>query len=69
MKKIFALLITLSLIAIPLFAGGSQESTDTTEKTYVVAANAEWPPFEYVDDSGAIVGFEMDLVRAIAEVE
>ena len=32
-----------------------------------VGTNAEYPPFESVDASGKIVGFDMDLVTAIAK--
>ncbi len=71
MKKLIALFIIAVLIAIPVFANGSKESTQSAseKKTYVVAANAEWPPFEYVDENGNIVGFEMDLVREIGKIE
>lgn len=64
MKKIITIALLALLIMMPIFANGSKENT---EKTYVIAANAEWPPFEYVDETGNIVGFEMDLVRAIGE--
>ncbi len=33
----------------------------------VVGSNAEYPPFESVDDAGNIVGFDIDIVNAIAE--
>ncbi|RME47978.1 MAG: hypothetical protein D6791_04505 [Chloroflexi bacterium] len=33
----------------------------------VVGTNAEYPPFESVDDAGNIVGFDIDLMNAIAE--
>ncbi len=32
----------------------------------VVGSNAEYPPFESVDDAGNIVGFDIDIVNAIA---
>ncbi len=32
-----------------------------------VGTNAEYPPFESVDESGNIVGFDIDLMNAIAE--
>jgi len=32
-----------------------------------VGMNAEYPPFEYVDEDGNIVGFDVDLMNAIAE--
>jgi len=31
-----------------------------------VATDATWPPFEYVDDQNKIVGFDIDLMDAIA---
>ena len=33
----------------------------------VVGTNAEYPPFEYVDETGKIVGFDPDLFDAIAK--
>ena len=33
----------------------------------IVGNNAEYPPFEYVDETGKIVGFDADLMAAIAE--
>ncbi len=65
MKKTLIIALLALFIMTPVFANGSKENN--AEKTYVIAANAEWPPFEYVDESGNIVGFEMDLVRAIGE--
>ena len=32
-----------------------------------VGTNAEYPPFESVDDTGNIVGFDIDLMNAIAK--
>ncbi len=32
-----------------------------------VATDATWPPFEYVDDQNKIVGFDIDLMDAIAK--
>jgi polar amino acid transport system substrate-binding protein len=57
-KKLFGLavaVLALSLIALPAFA-----------KTYVVGTSAGFPPFEYIKD-GKIVGFDVDLMKAIAE--
>jgi ABC-type amino acid transport substrate-binding protein len=32
-----------------------------------VGTEAGWPPYEYLDDEGNIIGFEIDLMEAIAE--
>jgi polar amino acid transport system substrate-binding protein len=55
---IFVLLASLVLAA----CGGGQKSVVR------VATDATWPPFEYVDDTSKdIVGFDIDLMKAIAE--
>ena len=33
----------------------------------VVGVNAEYPPFEFVDESGELAGFDIDMMNAIAE--
>ena len=47
-----------------LFAGGG---ADSGEKVYVFATDATWPPMEFVNDEGEIVGFDIDLMAAVAE--
>jgi polar amino acid transport system substrate-binding protein len=34
--------------------------------TVTIGTNAEYPPFEYVDEAGEITGFDIDLMNAIA---
>ena len=34
---------------------------------YIIATDATWPPFEYVNDQNQIVGFDIDLMNAIAK--
>ncbi|HAP57751.1 MAG TPA: basic amino acid ABC transporter substrate-binding protein, partial [Sphaerochaeta sp.] len=65
MKKLGILVLVLLLATSALlFAQGQKEST----KSYVFAANCAWPPLEFVDEKGEIVGFEIDLVNEIAKV-
>ncbi|MBN1641836.1 MAG: basic amino acid ABC transporter substrate-binding protein [Anaerolineae bacterium] len=59
-KTVYVLLVLL--LAIGIAACGKQESV------YQIAMNAEYPPFESVDESGNIVGFDPDVIAAIAEV-
>ncbi|MBU1697796.1 MAG: ABC transporter substrate-binding protein [Proteobacteria bacterium] len=35
--------------------------------TIVVGTSADYPPYEYTDDAGNFIGFDMDLIRAIGE--
>ncbi len=39
----------------------------SAKDTIVVGTSADYPPYEYTDDKGEFVGFDMDLIRAIGE--
>ena len=40
---------------------------ETANKKIVFASDATWPPMEFVNESGDIVGFDMDLLAAVAK--
>ena len=63
MRKITVILITVLFCCSLLFAAGSKEAGKTG---YVFGSDCTWPPLEYVDENGQIVGFEIDLVAAIS---
>ncbi|NCC64866.1 MAG: basic amino acid ABC transporter substrate-binding protein [Spirochaetia bacterium] len=65
MKKIVIIALAMLVLANGLLFSQAQKET---EKTYVFAANCAWPPLEFVDENGDIVGFEIDLVHEIAKV-
>ena len=70
MRKRFMLMLVLLLsITISLSACGTDgkknEAKDTTKTLRVVTA-AEYAPFEYMD-KGEVVGFDVDLVKAVAK--
>ena len=56
-------------------ATSNAASTDTTTSTipdkkaehYIVGTDATYPPFDLKDEKGQITGFDMDVLRAIAE--
>jgi polar amino acid transport system substrate-binding protein len=50
------------ILATTIMAGCQPKS-----KKVVVATDATWPPMEYVDADKEIVGFDIDLMKAIAE--
>lgn len=65
MKKIvLTLLIALSLFSM-VFAGGAKE--DSGMKVITFASDATWPPMEYINENKEIVGFDIDLINAVAE--
>ncbi|WP_320130425.1 transporter substrate-binding domain-containing protein [uncultured Sphaerochaeta sp.] len=65
MKKIAIVILALMLCCTStLFAQGQKETKE--KNSYVFAANCAWPPLEFVDEKGDVVGFEIDLVNEIA---
>ena len=70
MRKMFKLfMVSMLILGLSLAAmgcGSDDAGTAPEEKTYVVGTNAAFPPFES-QENGEFVGFDMDLIKAIAE--
>ena len=63
MKKIMIAAVTI-LSLLMLFSCARKEES---AKVYVFATDATWPPLEYIDESGNLTGFEVELVPMIGE--
>ena len=56
------------MVALLAVAGaGCTDTTEQTEKTYVVGIDASYVPYSYVDKDGNAQGFDVDSMRWIAE--
>ncbi|WP_059171060.1 transporter substrate-binding domain-containing protein [Bacillus sp. FJAT-27445] len=75
MKKSVILFLTAILLAGILSACGTKKDDDAKtgdggedKKTLIMATSADYPPFEYIetDKSDEIIGFDVDLAKAIA---
>ena len=62
MKKLVIVALVLVVGISLLFIACAKE-----QKGYVFGSDATWPPLEFVDENGEIVGFEIDLIKAISE--
>lgn len=67
--KSTAMLIVTALLATALVAGVERESharAATPEATVVLGGDRNYPPFAFVDASGAPTGFDVELFEAVA---
>ncbi|WP_295297300.1 basic amino acid ABC transporter substrate-binding protein [uncultured Brachyspira sp.] len=58
MKKLFILLASIMILSC------AKEESDVL----YVGTNAEYPPFEYLDENGNVVGFDIDLMNEISRL-
>ncbi len=64
MKKILSAISAAALlIASSSLCGCSSKNSDEL----VMATNAEFPPFEYIDEQGEYAGIDVEIAEAIAE--
>lgn len=60
MKKLLALVLAVIML-VSCFAGCG------SSKKLVMGTNATFPPYEFVDDNGKIVGIDAEIAEAVAE--
>jgi polar amino acid transport system substrate-binding protein len=66
--KLFRTLGALMVVAIVAgLLAGCAAAPASTAKKFVIASDASWPPMESVDANKNIVGFDIDLINAIAK--
>lgn len=63
MKKLFCVMLALAMMMM----GAACLAEAETENVLRVGTNPEFPPFEYVGDSGEIEGIDVEIITAIAE--
>lgn len=65
MKKIIMTMIILLLV---VFVGCTKDDkkTEIIEKVYVVGTNAEYPPYEYLEDN-KIAGLDADIIEELSK--
>lgn len=61
MKNILKIVLLISLLAV--LSCGKEESD-----VLYVGTNAEYPPFEYLNENGNVVGFDIDLMNEISKI-
>ncbi|MBO4896763.1 MAG: transporter substrate-binding domain-containing protein [Clostridia bacterium] len=66
MKKILCLLLA-AMLCLALTACGTSTTDNNAQKSFVVATDKGFSPFEFEDENGNIVGIDMDILKAVAE--
>lgn len=66
MKRKVKLICAFLLLACFIMTGCTNKS-DEPKKTIKVGTNAEFPPFEYINEQGEVDGFDMAIMKAIGE--
>lgn len=65
LARIAAVAGAVALVAIGLAACTPSAPAET--KKVLFATDSTWPPMEFIDDNKELVGFDIDLVKAVAE--
>lgn len=75
MKKVVSMVMAAALVAVSAFAfagcgtnnQGTTGADQAKKEKIVMGTNASFAPYEYVDDSGKIVGIDAEAAAAIAD--
>ncbi|NLB90402.1 MAG: amino acid ABC transporter substrate-binding protein [Clostridiales bacterium] len=70
MKKILSILLFVSMLVVSGFAMAQEDNSLTAIKeksTFVLGFDPGFPPMGYRDDTGAYVGFDLDVAKEVAK--
>ena len=67
MKKLFALMLAIAMLMTCSLALADRLDDIISAGKIVVATSPDWPPYEYIDDDGNIVGTDVLMMQWIAE--
>lgn len=66
MKRIISTILCAAMVVLALTACGAKQDA-AGEKTWIVATDTVFKPFEYTDAQGNFVGIDVDILAAIAQ--
>lgn len=61
-----SLILLLMFLCVFISGCSKKEENNNISKTIVVGTNAQFPPFEYINDNGDVDGFDIALIKEIA---
>ncbi len=66
LKKIICAVLAVALVAV-MFAGCGKDSKSSDEPELIMGTAAGFPPYEFVDDNGKVVGIDAEIAAAVAK--
>ena len=66
-KKFTAMAMVATMAFGVVACGGSDDAAGDEAKTYIIATDTTFAPFEFQNEAGEYVGIDIDLLAAIAE--
>ena len=67
MKKLFALVLAIAMILTCTAAMADRLADIQSAGKLVIATSPDWPPYEYIDDAGNVVGTDILMAKWMAE--
>ncbi len=67
MKKRLKLFLSVLVLCLTVFGCQKADEDNLGVKRLVVGTNAEFPPFEYINNSGEVDGFDVAIMKAVGE--
>ena len=65
-KKLTAMAMVAVMALGVTACGGSEPAADDAAKTYIIATDTTFAPFEFQNEAGEYVGIDIELLEAIA---
>lgn len=69
LKLVMTLLMGTLLISCGNQASTASTSNDGENKKYIIATDLIYPPFSIKDDNGDYIGIDVEILKAVAEIE
>jgi len=66
-KKLTAMAMVAVMALGVTACGGSEPAADDAAKTYIIATDTTFAPFEFQNEAGEYVGIDIELLAAVAE--
>ena len=67
MKKMLALVLALVMALSLVACGQKAPGLESSEKTFIMGIDPEYPPFSYMGDDGEYTGFDVEICKAACE--